>query len=319
MEMSMANQVTMDNKEIFLARTQGFCAGVGRAVKIVEQALKKYGPPIYVFHEIVHNTYVVKDFINRGVIFVEEIGHVPLGEHLIFSAHGVSPDIIHEAKERNLICIDATCPLVKKIHRLAIEFSQRGYQIILVGHKGHQEIRGTSGYIDPKLLHYVQKLDDVVNLALAPNKPITYLTQTTLSVDDTREIIAALKMKYPQLKEPSTDNICFATQKRQDAVKELAKMVDVMIVCGSPNSSNSNRLKETGEKAGVVSYIIDDESQLNIGMLKRKNKVGISSGASVPWIIVERLVDKIQTAYPGTIVHNLESESPKKAFPLPEI
>ncbi|EFK96323.1 hydroxymethylbutenyl pyrophosphate reductase [sediment metagenome] len=308
-----------DYKEIYLARTQGFCAGVDRAVKIVDQALVKYGPPIYVYHEIVHNTHVVRDFIKRGIVFVEDIAAVPEGQHVILSAHGVSPSVAKMAKQRRLKCIDATCPLVKKIHRLATDFSKKGIQVILIGHKDHQELIGTAGYVAANLLYFIQNQNDINNLKIDPLKPVAYLTQTTLSVDETRELVMHLKAKFPQIMHPPEDNICFATQTRQDAVKELSKLVEIIIVCGSPSSSNSNRLRETGAQAGVESIIIDQAAQLDMVLLKGKKKIGISSGASVPWKIVEQLVNRIQAEYPGTVVHNLESHGHKPDFQFPEI
>ena len=305
--------------EIYLARTQGFCAGVASAVEIVEQALSKYGAPLYVFHEIVHNTFVVSDFKSRGVIFVDDLSEVPDNQRVIFSAHGVSPAVIEEAKRKNLRFIDATCPLVTKVHREAILFSKRGYEIVLIGHKGHQELIGTSGYVAPDLLHVVEDEEDIDALTIDPAKTIGYLTQTTLSVTETEELIQKLKARFPNLVAPPREDICYATQNRQDAVKELAKLCDFIIICGSPNSSNSNRLRETGEEEGVASSIIDAAQELNIELLKGKNKVGISSGASVPRTIVDRLIERIQKYYPETIVNSLPDPEKNIVFPLPAI
>jgi len=305
--------------EIYLARTQGFCAGVASAVEIVEQALSKYGAPLYVFHEIVHNTFVVSDFKSRGVIFVDDLSEVPDNQRVIFSAHGVSPAVIEEAKRKNLKFIDATCPLVTKVHREAILFSKRGYEIVLIGHKGHQELIGTSGYVAPDLLHVVEDEEDIDALTIDPAKTIGYLTQTTLSVTETKELIQKLKARFPNLVAPPREDICYATQNRQDAVKELAKLCDFIIICGSPNSSNSNRLRETGEEEGVASSIIDAAQELNIELLKGKNKVGISSGASVPRTIVDRLIERIQKYYPETIVNSLPDPEKNIVFPLPAI
>ncbi len=305
--------------EIYLARTQGFCAGVASAVEIVEQALSKYGAPLYVFHEIVHNTFVVSDFKSRGVIFVDDLSEVPDNQRVIFSAHGVSPAVIEEAKRKNLRFIDATCPLVTKVHREAILFSKRGYEIVLIGHKGHQELIGTSGYVAPDLLHVVEDEEDIDALTIDPAKTIGYLTQTTLSVTETKELIQKLKARFPNLVAPPREDICYATQNRQDAVKELAKLCDFIIICGSPNSSNSNRLRETGEEEGVASSIIDAAQELNIELLKGKNKVGISSGASVPRTIVDRLIERIQKYYPETIVNSLPDPEKNIVFPLPAI
>lgn len=302
-----------------MARTQGFCAGVASAVEIVEQALQKYGAPLYVFHEIVHNTFVVSDFKNRGVIFVDDLTDVPDNERVIFSAHGVSPTVIEEANRKNLKFIDATCPLVTKVHREAVLFSKRGYEIVLIGHKGHQELIGTSGYVAPHLLHVVEDEEDIDALAIDPSKTVGYLTQTTLSVTETKGLIQKLKKRFPNLVAPPREDICYATQNRQDAVKELAKVCDFIIICGSPNSSNSNRLRETGEEEGVASSIIDSAEELDIDLLKRKNKVGISSGASVPRTIVDRLIERIQKYYPETIVNSFPDPEKNIVFPLPAI
>ena len=285
--------------EIILAKTQGFCSGVANAVKIVDSSLKKYGPPIYVYHEIVHNTHVVEDFKRRGVIFVEDIVEVPTGGRLIFSAHGIPPQVLEKAKSRGLQWTDATCPLVKRVHQEAERFSQKGYEIILIGHKGHQEMIGTAGYIATHLLHIVENPKDINLLKIAPSRPVAYLTQTTLSVDETRDIIARIKERFPNVIEPSRSDICFATQKRQDAVKELAKKVDVILVCGSASSSNSNRLRETGEQQGVPSYIIDSADELNQEWLKGCGRIGISSGASVPQYVVEGLIGRVQDFFAG--------------------
>ena len=305
--------------EIYLARTQGFCAGVASAVEIVEQALVKYGAPLYVFHEIVHNTFVVSDFKNRGVIFVDDLTEVPDNQRVIFSAHGVSPSVIAEAKRKNLQFIDATCPLVTKVHREAVLFSKRGYEIILIGHKGHQELIGTSGYVAPSLLHVVEDQEDIDALTIDPAKTVGYLTQTTLSATETKGLIQKLKTRFPNLVAPPREDICYATQNRQDAVKELAKVCDFIIICGSPNSSNSNRLRETGEEEGVASSIIDSAEELNMELLNGKNKVGISSGASVPRTIVDRLIERIQKYYPETIVNSFPDPEKNIVFPIPAI
>ncbi len=305
--------------EIYLARTQGFCAGVASAVEIVEKALTVYGAPLYVFHEIVHNTFVVSDFKNRGVIFVDDLAEVPDNQRVIFSAHGVSPNVIEQAKRKNLKYIDATCPLVTKVHREAILFSQRGYEIVLIGHKGHQELIGTSGYVKPDLLHIVEDIQDIEQLDIDPKKTVGYLTQTTLSVTETQELIRKLKEKFPNLVAPPREDICYATQNRQDAVKELAKICDLIIICGSPNSSNSNRLRETGEQENISSYIIDTADELNLKILSGKSKIGISSGASVPTTIVDQLVNRIKKYFPGTVVHSFPNPEKNIVFPLPAI
>ncbi len=305
--------------EIFLARTQGFCAGVASAVEIVEKALAKYGAPLYVYHEIVHNTYVVADFKQRGVVFVESIDEVPSGARIIFSAHGIPPTVIQNAKNRNLQFIDATCPLVTKVHKEAIKFSEKKHEIVLIGHKGHQELTGTAGYVNPKLLHIIETEKDVDNLDIPSDKEVSYLTQTTLSVDETAGIIKKLKDKFPRLVAPLRADICYATQNRQDAVKDLAKVCDIIIICGSPNSSNSNRLRETGANYGVESYIIDRAGEFDIKKLNGKKKVGISSGASVPRWIVDELVVKIKESFPKVMVHSFDNPEKNIVFPLPAI
>ncbi len=291
--------------EIFLARTHGFCSGVANAINIVEDALKQYNLPIYVYHEIVHNTSVVDDFRRRGVIFVENIDDVPISATLIFSAHGVPPAAITKAQMRKLKIIDATCPLVTKVHKEATKFSKKNYHVVLIGHKGHQEIIGTSGYIKKNLLHIIEDEKDIESLSISSNTPIAYLTQTTLSIDDTKKLIQKLKQKFPYLEAPASECICYATQKRQEAVKELATFCDIIIICGSKNSSNSNRLKETGEKAGVKTLLIDKATELDTNILDTKSKIGISSGASVPRYIVDEIIKKIQTKYPDARLHKL--------------
>jgi len=309
----------MSSKKIFLARIQGFCSGVATAIEIVELALKKYGTPLYVYHEIVHNTFVVDAFRKRGVIFIENIADAPEGSRIVFSAHGISPAVIKEADDRNLNYIDATCPLVKKVHREAVRFSKQGRHVMLIGHKGHEEIVGTSGYVRPELLHYIQNTDDIRNLNLSKDTPAAYVTQTTLSADDAMQLIRELKHKFPDIQGPDKDDICYATQSRQDAVKELADCCDAIIICGSPNSSNSNRLRETGEHAGIPSYIIDHADELNLNWIRDQQTIGISSGASVPEYIVNDLIERIRLSFPGTLVETIGQTHEPKIFPLPEI
>ena len=305
--------------EIYLAKTQGFCAGVAFAIDIVEQALEKYGPPLYVYHEIVHNTYVVNGFRSRGVIFVEDLNDVPQGQRVIFSAHGVPPVVIQTAKDRKLKYVDATCPLVTKVHNEATKFSTERHAIILIGHKGHQELIGTAGYVDPELLYIVENETDIDNLDIDPDAEVAFITQTTLSVDDTTAMIGKLRKKFPNLIGPPRSDLCYATQNRQDAVKELARICDMIIICGSSNSSNSNRLRETGEKEGIDSRIIDRADQMDMNILKGKKKIGISSGASVPRVIVEELVRRIQEGYPGARVHTFENPEKHIVFALPAV
>lgn len=305
--------------DIYLARAQGFCAGVAFAINIVDEALKKFGAPLYVYHEIVHNTYVVNDFKKKGVVFVEDVNDVPQGSRIIFSAHGVPPEVLQKARDLNLKFVDATCPLVTKVHNEAVKFSQKRYEVVLIGHKGHQELIGTSGYVKPELLHIVEDEEDIDNLNIDSDTEVSYITQTTLSVDDTNSMIKKLNEKFPNLVSPPRSDLCYATQNRQDAVKELARSCDVIIICGSPNSSNSNRLRETGEKAGCESYIIDNASELDVNVLDGKKKVGISSGASVPRVIVDDLVNLIREHYPESKVHEFENPEKNIVFKLPKV
>ncbi len=305
--------------EIYLARTQGFCAGVASAVDIVDMALERYGAPLYVYHEIVHNTFVVNDFRKRGVVFVEDVDDVPEGARIVFSAHGIPPEVINKAKTRHLKFVDATCPLVTKVHNEAVKFSKKEHEIVLIGHKGHQELIGTSGYVEPELLHIIENEKDVDDLPIDPEKQVAYLTQTTLSVDETKGIIEKLKKRFPHLIAPPRSDICYATQNRQDAVKELAKFCDIIIICGSPNSSNSNRLRETGANEGVASYIIDRANEFDLDLLEGKNKIGISSGASVPRLIVDELIARIKERFPQTKVHHFDNPEKNIVFKLPNL
>ena len=315
---TLVNNITT-LKEIHLASTQGFCAGVASAIEVVDQALAKYGEPLYVRHHIVHNTRVISDFESRGVIFIENLEDVPENQTVIFSAHGTAPDEYVKARKRGLIIIDATCPLVSKIHRQAVRFSEMGVQTVLIGHRGHQELIGTSGYVDQNLLSIVEDLEDVKKLELDPVFPIGYITQTTLSVDDTQLIIQALKEKYPEIQGPPKADICFATTNRQNAVKEITRLCDVIVVCGSPQSSNSNRLRETSSALGVDSYIIDDISEFKFDWLNGKERLGITSGASVPQVIVDELVSLIQSKYSDAVLFQSENIEKGIKFPLPNI
>ena len=305
--------------EIYLAKTQGFCAGVAFAVDIVDQALEKYGSPLYVYHEIVHNTYVVDGFRKKGVIFVEDINEVPEGQRVIFSAHGVPPSVLKAAEVRELKYVDATCPLVTKVHNEAVKFSEQKYETVLIGHKGHQELIGTSGYVNPELLHIIEDEEDIDKLKIDPKASVAYITQTTLSVDDTTNMINKLKLKFSNMNAPPRSDLCYATQNRQDAVKDLAAICDVIIICGSPNSSNSNRLMETGEKNGAASYIIDTADELDMSVIEGVEKIGISSGASVPRIIVDQLVARIKNEYPDAVVREFGNPEKNIVFALPEV
>ena len=286
------------------------------AIDIVELALKTYGTPLYVYHDIVHNTSVVNDMKNRGVIFVEDLNDVPEGARIIFSAHGVPPQVIDNAKARHLKLVDATCPLVTKVHKEAVKFSNQNIDTVLIGHVGHQERVGTSGYVHLDFLHIVENESDVDKLHIDAQKTVAYITQTTLSVDETKSIVEKLKQKFPKLIGPPRSDICYATQNRQDAVKELAKICDVIIICGSPHSSNSNRLRETGQQQGVSSHIVDTAKEFNISILKDKTKIGLSSGASVPRYLVNEIIKKIKTHYPDTVVHEFENPEKNIVFPV---
>jgi 4-hydroxy-3-methylbut-2-en-1-yl diphosphate reductase len=302
--------------DIYLARTQGFCAGVASAIEIVEQALAKYGTPLYVYHDIVHNTSVVGDMRRRGVVFVEDLNGVPEGSRIIFSAHGIPPEVVATAQKRRLKYVDATCPLVTKVHKEAVKFSDQNIDIVLIGHVGHQELVGTSGYVKPELLHIIETEAEVDDLDIDPSKTVAYITQTTLSVDETKSIIEKLKLKFPKLIGPPRSDICYATQNRQDAVKDLAKMCDVIIICGSPHSSNSNRLRETGEQQGVASYIVDLASELDLNVLEGKKNIGVSSGASVPRYLVDEIIARIRSKYPTAQVHEFDNPEKNIVFPI---
>jgi 4-hydroxy-3-methylbut-2-enyl diphosphate reductase len=274
---------------VVLAQPRGFCAGVERAIEIVERALKKYGPPIYVRHEIVHNRHVVEDLRTRGAIFVDELDEVPAGARTVFSAHGVARQVQETAAALGLPVIDATCPLVAKVHNEGRRYAAGGREIVLIGHAGHAEVAGTIGQIDGKV-HLVQTVDDVATLSVADPEKLAYITQTTLSVDDTRGIIAALKARFPAVTGPDVRDICYATQNRQQAVRELAEAVDMILVVGSRNSSNSNRLREIGAELGKPSYLIDDADALRSEWLQGVRTVGLTAGASAPETLVQGVI-----------------------------
>lgn len=289
------------NKTIYLAQPRGFCAGVERAILIVEEALKKYGAPIYVRHEIIHNAYVVKDFESRGVIFINELDMVPKGAILIFSAHGVSKAVRYEADERQFQVFDATCPLVAKVHAEVVRLKERGYQIIMIGHRGHPEVEGTMGQVDSSI-HLIENVQDVHQLSFKENELIAYVTQTTLSVDETQEITAALMKKYPQIHAPKRQDICYATQNRQDAVKAMLPHVDVVIVVGSQNSSNSKRLQELASSMNVPAYLVDDPKQIQAEWFQSMNSVGVTAGASAPEALTAQIIRAINGLYQGSVV-----------------
>jgi 4-hydroxy-3-methylbut-2-en-1-yl diphosphate reductase len=278
---------------VILAQPRGFCAGVERAIEIVERALKKYGPPIYVRHEIVHNRHVVENLRTRGAVFVDELDEVPPGAMTIFSAHGVAKRVEALAAERGLPVIDATCPLVAKVHNEGRRYAAQGREIVLVGHAGHAEVEGTIGQV-PGKVHLVQTIEDVALIDVSDPERLAYITQTTLSVDDTRGIIAALKARFPAVVGPDVRDICYATQNRQHAVRELAKIVDVILVVGSRNSSNSNRLREIGEELGKPSYLIDDADHLEPGWFGDVQSVGVTAGASAPETLVQGVLEGLR-------------------------
>jgi 4-hydroxy-3-methylbut-2-enyl diphosphate reductase len=278
--------------KILLAAPRGYCAGVDRAVVTVEKALELYGPPVYVRKQIVHNVHVVADLERRGAIFVDETEEVPEGSRLVFSAHGVSPAVHDQAEQRNLKTIDATCPLVTKVHHEARRFAQEGYQILLIGHEGHEEVEGTAGEA-PDAITVVESPEAADEVELDPQRPVAWLSQTTLSVDETMETVDRLRQRLPLLIDPPSDDICYATQNRQAAVKEIAPRCDVLIVVGSENSSNSVRLAEVAEEAGTRSYRIDDAEQMDWNWLSGAETVGVTSGASVPESLVDQLLEAL--------------------------
>mgnify|MGYP000517447157 FL=1 len=305
-------------KKVVLAAPRGFCAGVVRAIEIVNTVLQLLPPPIYVRKEIVHNRFVVERLKQRGVIFVNELEEVPDGATVIFSAHGVSPAVREMARRKNLRVIDATCPLVTKVHLEAIRFAQEGYSIILIGHEGHEEVEGTMGEA-PHCTYLVQSVEDVERLQVPNPEKVVYLTQTTLSVDDTAEIVAALKRKFPKIVSPRTDDICYATQNRQNAVKALAKQVDVILVIGSQNSSNSQRLKEVAISNGCPAYLIDGAEHIRTEWLMDAESVGVTSGASAPEILVKQVIQRLQELGATEVVELRLTEERVQFAPPPEL
>jgi 4-hydroxy-3-methylbut-2-enyl diphosphate reductase len=301
--------------KVILAQPRGFCAGVVRAIEIVERALEKYGPPVYVRHEIVHNKHVVESLKAKGAVFVEDVSEVPDNAVTIFSAHGVAKSVEDEASERNLPVLNATCPLVTKVHNQGKRYVGQGRQLILIGHAGHPEVVGTMGQI-PSPVILVQDEADVEKLELAVDTPAAYVTQTTLSVDDTSGIIQALQRKFTNIVGPETRDICYATQNRQSAVRDLSKLVDVILVVGATNSSNSNRLREIGEESGLPSYLIADGSELNPKWLEGAKTVGLTAGASAPEVLVEDVIDKLRRWGPVE-VSIMDGRQEKIEFRLP--
>ncbi len=311
-----------DKINILLANPRGFCAGVDRAIQIVEEALAQYGKPIYVRHEVVHNQYVINDLKTKGAIFIEDLNDVPQGAHVIFSAHGISKAIREEAKSRQLIPIDATCPLVTKVHVEVNKMLSQGMDIIMIGHQGHPEVEGTMGQIEEHQTHrkmyLIETIEDVKHLIVDHPDKVAYVTQTTLSIDDTKIIIEALKTKYPNIQGPKSDDICYATQNRQDAVKVMSKQCDLIIIVGSHNSSNSNRLKELASREGVEAYMIDHEGALQSSWLLNKKNIGISAGASAPEISVKNIINKIESLTKANITE-LPGVEESIIFRLPKI
>jgi 4-hydroxy-3-methylbut-2-enyl diphosphate reductase len=302
--------------EILLANPRGFCAGVDRAIIIVEQALEKFGAPIYVRHEVVHNKFVVDGLKAKGAIFIDDLKDVPAGNTVIFSAHGVSKDVRAEAEAMGLRVFDATCPLVTKVHIEVAKMRAADKEIVMIGHKGHPEVEGTMGQVEGGI-YLVETPEDVEALVVKDPAKLAYVTQTTLSVDDAADIVAALKQKFPEISAPKSDSICYATQNRQDAVKVLASDCDLVIVVGSPNSSNSNRLREVAQNQGIESYMVDNASFLDASWVIGKQRIGVSAGASAPEVLVKEVVAKLQTLTQAE-VQELEGVVESVVFQLPK-
>jgi 4-hydroxy-3-methylbut-2-en-1-yl diphosphate reductase len=311
----MKRAETIEVHEVLLAEPRGFCAGVDRAIEIVERALKKFGAPIYVRHEIVHNTYVVNDLKAKGAIFIEELDDVPPGATLVFSAHGVSQAVRQEAARRGFSVFDATCPLVTKVHVEVAKLHKEGYDFVMIGHKGHPEVEGTMGQLEDGIF-LVEEVQDVERLELPQTERLAVVTQTTLSVDDAAEILAAVKRRFPAVREPKMQDICYATQNRQDAVKVLAPAVDVVIVVGSPTSSNSNRLQELAQRLGTPAYMVDQPEDLKAQWLEGKRRVGLTAGASAPDILVQQVIERLR-ALGAVSVRSLPGVEESVHFPLP--
>jgi 4-hydroxy-3-methylbut-2-enyl diphosphate reductase len=314
--------------EILLAQPRGFCAGVDRAIAVVEHALKEFGAPIYVRHEIVHNAYVVNDLQRRGAIFVESLEEIPVGSTVVFSAHGVSQAVRSQAEQYGLRVFDATCPLVTKVHVEVKKMHAEGYEIVMIGHRGHPEVEGTMGQLipDPSTteiasspltpgIHLIESLDEVEQLSIAQPEKVAYVTQTTLSVDDTQHIIEALQARFPTIRGPKKPDICYATQNRQDAVRFMAPQCDVVIVVGSPNSSNSNRLREVALHSGVEAYQVDAPEQIDPQWINGKKHIGVTAGASAPEALVQSVVERLRTLG-ARRVRNLEGVKETTTFPL---
>jgi len=302
--------------EIILAEPRGFCAGVDRAIEIVERALAKFGAPIYVRHEIVHNTYVVNELKAKGAIFIEDLADVPPGSTLIFSAHGVSKAVQTEARDRGFDVFDATCPLVTKVHVEVAKLAKEGYEFIMIGHKGHPEVEGTMGQLSSGI-HLVEDVADVARVQPAQTDKLAVVTQTTLSVDDAAEIAAAVRARFPKVREPKHQDICYATQNRQDAVKIMSPQVDILIVVGSPTSSNSNRLRELAQRLGTESYMVDSADELRPEWFEGKSRVGLTAGASAPEVLVHAVIERVR-ALGAVSVRKMDGIQETIKFPLPK-
>ena len=301
--------------QIILAQPRGFCAGVVRAIDTVEGAIRKYGAPVYVRHEIVHNAHVVEDLRRKGALFVEELSEIPDGATTVFSAHGVAQSIVEEAKARKLPVLDATCPLVSKVHVQVRRYANTGREVVLIGHEGHVEVIGTMGQVTSQV-HLVSTEDDVATLPFGPETPVAYVTQTTLSIDDTRGIIAAMKARFADIVGPETNDICYATQNRQTAVRALCETVDLLLVVGASNSSNSNRLVEIGVSAGLPSYLVADGCGVDPAWLDGVARVGLTAGASAPEALVQDVIAALQRLHPVEIVH-MDGEEEHVEFRIP--
>jgi len=302
--------------EVILAQPRGFCAGVVRAIEIVERALEIYGTPVYVLHEIVHNRHVVEDLKSNGALFIEMLDEVPAGAVVIFSAHGVSPAVMNEAEKRKLHVIDATCPLVTKVHFQAQRYSRESFEVIIIGHPGHPEVEGTRGWVDGPV-YVVSRRKEVERLEVRNPSRLAYVTQTTLSLDDTREVIDALKSRWQDVEGPELSDICYATQSRQNAIQRLAKNIDLLLVVGARNSSNSNRLREVGEQSDLHAYLIEDIDDLNASWFSGKTRVGITAGTSAPEAMVQKVLARLH-AYGVSSVCEMEGEPEQTHFRLPD-
>jgi 4-hydroxy-3-methylbut-2-enyl diphosphate reductase len=301
---------------ILLANPRGFCAGVDRAIAIVEQALKKFGAPIYVRHEVVHNKFVVDNLKAKGAIFIEDLKEAPVGSTLIYSAHGVPLSVRKEAAERGLNVFDATCPLVTKVHVEVKKMREAGQEIVMIGHKGHPEVEGTMGQSSDGM-YLVDDASEVASLEVRDPENLAYVTQTTLSVDDAARVVAALRARFPNIHGPKKDDICYATQNRQDAVKKLAAECDLVIVVGSPNSSNSNRLREVAANVGIASYMLDNADELNAEWLRGKHRIGVTAGASAPDVLVQGVIERLKSLGAGSVTP-LDGIEETVNFPLPK-